>query len=469
MVVSRRRRLLVVERAALSGGGPMGRIIWGDPAEVRRVDVCSNAESVDLPAGPRQSRGRADWTGKGGLAGDNHRVGRRAGSVRVPSLPSRCGSWRFQEPGQAVPCQCRVLRPIQVPDTGVYGDPDPLGHGRVGLAQGGLEAQRSIGRDVGVVGAALEGDRRAARVGVEVAERVQPGVATMAPTRLTRWSMPASATATSPPTDTPPATTPGPLPSVAIAQSVTRSASRVVCPRIGHRCRRKLPKTRWATCSPGSVPRWPCCHESRLTATKPAAASRRRIGRASCLVPASGAARAPAGLLVGVGPVGPRGPGRGRPGTWIPRPLGRCSSSGSPHRKDGRRGRGPWQPRWSAPWSRRDRGRRTTFHPPWVRWLTPYPRPDPPRRGVQHAAHSHQAGLAGQLGGDPGRGVPPAQVVGEVGAVGSGCLLGPSWVVPGRVLEAGPAVGGWRGRGCGRRRWRRGGRWWRRRRRRPRR
>jgi hypothetical protein len=47
-------------------------------------------------------------------------------------------------------------------------DPDPLGHGRVGLTQGGLEAQRPIRRHMGVVGAALEADRRAAREGVEM-------------------------------------------------------------------------------------------------------------------------------------------------------------------------------------------------------------------------------------------------------------------------------------------------------------
>src|SRR6266508_233817 len=34
-------------------------------------------------------------------------------------------------------------------------------------------------------------------------------------------------------------------------------------------CRRKLPKTRRAICSPDSVPRWPCRQGSRLTATKP--------------------------------------------------------------------------------------------------------------------------------------------------------------------------------------------------------
>jgi hypothetical protein len=66
-----------------------------------------------------------------------------------------------------------VLRPIQMPNPGMEGDPDPLGHGRVGLTQGGLEVQRPIRRHMGVVGTALKADHWAVRVGVEMGQWVQ--------------------------------------------------------------------------------------------------------------------------------------------------------------------------------------------------------------------------------------------------------------------------------------------------------
>jgi hypothetical protein len=63
---------------------------------------------------------------------------------------------------------------------------------------------------------------------------VQSGEATIAATLLIRSSIPARVTAASPPNEIPPATTVGPAPSVSIAQSITRKASSVVWPRIGH-------------------------------------------------------------------------------------------------------------------------------------------------------------------------------------------------------------------------------------------
>jgi hypothetical protein len=74
--------------------------------------------------------------------------------------------------------------------------------------------------------------------------RFQSGVATTAATRVTRWSIPARATLMSPPMDMPPTTLlSAATSSRSVAQPSTCTASRVLCPRIGHMFLRKWKKT----------------------------------------------------------------------------------------------------------------------------------------------------------------------------------------------------------------------------------
>lgn len=117
--------------------------------------------------------------------------------------------------------------------------------------------------------------------------RVQSGDEPIAVTRATLRSAPANEIAISPPIETPHATTPRePTPCSSSAQSMTRIASSVVRPRIGHIRNRNAAKTP-AEKSPGDslVARLPCCHGSMPTPVNPARAKRRRVRAPSSLVP----------------------------------------------------------------------------------------------------------------------------------------------------------------------------------------